>query len=797
MKGQKLFISLLTLVSLGFVSSCKNTSNSTNSNSGSSQNSGSNNSNSGKKSDVTPEEDKGLYAEEDAAHVAQAYKGAFSSGEEGVDHSTISGAERASILGDMEAWGLKNHILGIPLFGDGGWTLMNPRVQGPIGNNYVANYGFGFEREGKIISDLTKDQEANEAYRSYLHEGLSEFNGELNQFDSNNSASSSLLGYISGSLFGQRLVKDGTGGYEKYFEWYSSMADGDPVPVDFDEETKTATTWRVKFRSNDNLTYHTNSTKTVNGTALSSFEGTKITAKDFVNSYRIMLNGNCQNSYASQYATRFVGASDYYKASASTKVFTTEDDELWDKVGIKLIDDDTIEFQFKSECTKSYAMMELSIYPTNESFFKLITEWDSSNYNSKNFGKNATIGSLELTPLDTLLCSGAYTMSKYDVGTGTDNEIVYTRNDTFIDRVLENNNNYEVYAIKGYVFKISSAYGGESGTTSMYNDYLSGKLDTASIPTDKKDDWSGEKAGKYITGNTAITSLQVNSTTAERWQEVFGKNGTNWENQSDYTYDEEKAKAYTVKPVMSNSDFLDGIYFSIDRQTLADSLMANPSSNWLAEAYVMDVNDWVSYDDTAAHKRAVKNYSPETYGYSRAAAQAKFKKAMEDLTASGAYTKGTESNPTVITISLQIAAEKQRSNWATKVKTYIEECFNTSAMLKEGYKLVVDLPTAPATVSDVYGILASGCYDLIWGGISGGTADALGMAGCWVDSWDYGLQMSVGVPTNVDTGEGGIIHDGYSYSFEAMFLAVEYGEPVLIENGAFIGLPEKDEEEEQ
>ena len=164
MKGQKLFISLLTLVSLGFVSSCKKTSNSTNSNSGSSQNSGSNNSD--KKSDVTPEEDKGLYADEDAAHVAQAYKGAFSSGDEGVDLSTISGAERASILGDMEAWGLKNHILGIPLFGDGGWTLMNPRVQGPIGNNYVANYGFGFEREGKIISDLTKDQEANEAYRS-------------------------------------------------------------------------------------------------------------------------------------------------------------------------------------------------------------------------------------------------------------------------------------------------------------------------------------------------------------------------------------------------------------------------------------------------------------------------------------------------------------------------------------------------------------------------------------------------------------------------------------------------------
>lgn len=774
MKGQKIFVSILTLAALGFMSSCKKTNTSSNS-----QNSSTSNNTSSSQTD-----DAGYYAEEDAAHVAQAYKGSFSSGADGVDYSTLNGAERASILGDIESFGLKNHLLGIPLFGDGGWTLMNTRVQGPIGNTYVPNYGFGFTREGKIVSDMTKDQEPNEAYRSYLHEGINEANGEMNQFDSNNSASSELLSYVNAALFGQRLVKDGDGGYETTFEWYASMAAKEPEPLDLDTETNTASKWKITIRSDEDMVYHTASTKSINGTALSSFEGKKITAADFVNAYRIMLNGNCANSYASQYAKTIVGGEAYQKATANAVVFSSEDETAWKNVGVKVLDENTIEVDFLSAMTKSTAMMNLSLAPTNEDFFKLVTDWGKADYNPKNFGKN--VSKYNLTPVDSLLSSGAYTLVKYDVGTGSDGQIVYTRNDNFIDRKLENNDKYEVYAIKGYVYAVKESYKGTSGVTTKYNDWLAGLVDSASIPTDKKDEWAGTKSGKYVTGNTAITALQVNSTDEDRWNEVFGENGTNWLYQKDYSYDAKKASAYKIKPVMSNSDFLDGIYFSINRQELADTLMSNPSSNWLAEAYVMDVEDWVSYDSTAAHKRAVADYAPETYGYNRSVAQAKFTSAMDTLVKAGKYTAGTSTNPTKITISLQVAADSQKTNWGNKVKNYIEDAFN-SVMKSKGFELEVTLPDSPANVSDVYGILASGCYDLCWGGISGGTGDAMGMVGCYVDSWDWSLQMSVGVATNADSGKGGIIHDGYSYSMEAMFAAFEYREPVIITDGVFLG----------
>ena len=149
-----------------------------------------------------PEPEKDIWAEEDLAHVNQAYTGSLTTGSEGIDLSRLSSAERASILGDVEAWALKNHLLGIPLYGDGGWTLLSTRIKTPVGNNYVVGYGFGVAREGKITSGLPADAETNPDYSYFLHEGLAEPVAEgLNPFDSNNSTSSSLISDLTAILY--------------------------------------------------------------------------------------------------------------------------------------------------------------------------------------------------------------------------------------------------------------------------------------------------------------------------------------------------------------------------------------------------------------------------------------------------------------------------------------------------------------------------------------------------------------------------------------------------------------------
>lgn len=739
-----------------------------------------------------PEPEKDIWAEEDLAHVNQAYTGSLTTGSEGIDLSRLSSAERASILGDVEAWALKNHLLGIPLYGDGGWTLLSTRIKTPVGNNYVVGYGFGVAREGKITSGLPTDAESNPEYSNFLHEGLAEPVAEgLNPFDSNNTTSSSLISDLTATLYAQRLVKDGNGGFEKKYEWYPSLAESEPVPGDdYDETTKAAKTWNIKVRNDSQMQFHIKSAKSVGGTALSSFDGKKITAKSFVDAYRILLNKNILNSYASQYIADYEGAEAYNTASENVKVFTTQDDALFANVGIKALDDTTLQFKFKSPQTKTGVYLKTSLSPCDADFFKLISNWSDSNpdnYDPKAYGRNASKLGADFTPKDTFLCSGPYYIDKYESGTGSDSQLVFKRNDNFIDRIKENNDKYEVYAIPGIVYNIKTSYSGESGVLNRYNDWLAKKVDSSSIPQEKKAEWEGEKPGKYNTGNGSVAALQVNSTTPERWDAVFGKNGANWSNPNNpYSYDEAKAKAYVKKPVLSNSDFLDGLYFSVDRVSIADALMANPSSNWLAEAYVMDLDSNVSYDETAAHKRAIKDYLPETYGYNRAVAQSKFKSAMDALVAAGKYQAGTATKPTEIHLGIQLYRETQKTNWGTKVAQMMEETFN-SVCLEKGFKLVIEFPTIPANPMDSYAIIASGCYDLAMGGISGGTADAFGMVGCYLDSFDYGFQLSVGPDTNADTGKNGIKYNGKSMSMQAAFYAIEMGSPVLITDGKFVG----------
>lgn len=731
---------------------------------------------------------EGTWAAEDAAHISEQILGKANSGPEGTNLSGISPADRASLLGDVEAWARKNHLTGIPLFGDGGWSLYKPRVQSPISKNYVNNYGFGILREGKITSPLTADQEPNAEYREYLHLGLPQVDGKINPFDSNNSTASTLLSYISGSLYGQRLVKNNAGGYESRYEWYSRLADGEPEALDWNAATNTATKWRIKVRTGADATnpirYKTKSTKSIGGTAISSFNDTPVTAQDYVDYLRLMLNGKNQYSYAGQYVTRFVGAQAYNEATAGIKVFTPEDDAEWAKVGIKVLDDQHIEIDMTTTMTPTYFKMTNSeITPVNRDFFKLVTGWnDDASFKPLSYGTSSEDSTL--TPADTILSVGPYTLRTYSYGTGSDNEIIYDRNDEWIDRKLENVNGYEVYAIKGVKYNINSAYGGNDGLTVQYNDYLTGKLDASAIPLDKRSEWEGDKPEKYISANATITSLQINSAASDRWEEVFGKDGINWKNQKDYVYDEAKAKAYRVKPIMSNYDFLDGLYFSINRQELADSLMVKPSGDWLGEEYLIDLDSGTSYNSTAAHISAMKDWAPETYGYNLSIAQAKFTSAIDQLLNQELYTAGTPENPTTIKITLQIARENQRANWATKVEGYIEGAFNQVGRPK-GVVLDVELPQAPSQASEVYAIITAGTYDLLWGGISGGTGDAFGMTGVYIDDYNTGLQMSIGAdPKTVDNS---IHYQGYSYSMQGIYYAIARGNAVVIQDGVYTG----------
>ena len=102
---------------------------------------------------------------------------------------------------------------------------------------------------------------------------------------------------------------------------------------------------------------------------------------------------------------------------------------------------------------------------------------------------------------------------------------------------------------------------------------------------------------------------------------------------------------------MSSSDFLDGCFFAIDREKAATASGMSPAYEFFSDAYYIDPQKKVVYNTTQAHKDAVAEYYPETYGYNSEAAATLFTKAINTLLADGTYKAGDKITLTSLWMS--------------------------------------------------------------------------------------------------------------------------------------------------
>ena len=128
--------------------------------------------------------------------------------------------------------------------------------------------------------------------------------------------------------------------------------------------------------------------------------------------------------------------------------------------------------------------------------------------------------------------------------------------------------------------------------------------------------------------------LNFNTASQEYWIYLFGENGTITQTaKEDY---------WVCEPAMQNENFLNGLSYAFDRKTLATTLGRTPSSNYFGSSYLSDPENGVMYNDTQTHKDVMNALMSGTdgYGYNLEKARASFKKASEELIASGAYKAG-------------------------------------------------------------------------------------------------------------------------------------------------------------
>ena len=637
------------------------------------------------------------------------------------NYAAASYAEKEVILGQLEGYVLDNFLGGIPFADNAGNVMYNSRLTLPS-DVYVPGYGFGVG-EGTINTPMTAVQEPETKYAMYYHTWQQTDPGTINYWDGQDSVTADLHALVSSSYWSTKFNEDKTG-----YEWYPSLATtARPIPLNEDENGM-ATKWQVKVRLDSEIVYDTLSTVP----AVAAFKGQEVALADYLTPFKAMLDGQLfrATDLGSQ-TSGFVGVPEYLAAIQKGET------PSWDTVGIQLNETEgAIEFEFRAPKTPFYAMYNLSsslFSPVPAAFLTAIG-------GVVNYGK---------PNIDSILSLGMYTLEEWQ----SDKQLAFKKNPSYFeaDRATHQGYKYTMLADRDVAFQ----------------EFLAGKLDSAGIPPTQLKTYKNDPRTRKTLGDT-VWKLQVNATDEERWEELFGVEGSVYPHAEDAYYD--------VKPVMSNYDFLNGLYFALDRATLADNNGRNPAQAFLSDAYMIDPEAGVSFRSSDTGKALLAERSPETFGFSPGAAGMFFRDAMDALVAEGKYTRGTFANPTEIELTLIYQTVSQVNDEGQIVKQQLESAFNASV---EGFKLVIE-PYATANWRDAYYKPMQGDFDLAFGSISGNTLDPVSFMDTVTSDNRSGFTLSWGVDTNTPTTE--IFYDDVYWSYDALLGAATGG--AVVENGA-------------
>lgn len=664
----------------------------------------------------------------------------------GVKTYTNAGYDnKTEILGKLEKFATENFLTGISLFENGGLVMYNPRITKGT-NNYITGYGFGILSEGSISSPL--ESETVEAWKNYYHSGTSSAPNKINFLNDKGSQVSDYFSYISSSYWGQKMNANKDG-----YDWYPVLAKGEPTPVNPDEYGY-SDTWQFQVKTGkDGLTYDTLSTKENR----KAFKGVGVELEDYLFAFKVLLNQKLGYARGSELAANktsgIFNASKYYEATKEIDISNKEAiDNAFENVGVKIVDKatNTIQIQLLQSVNSFYAKYYLSsgLYePINRDFFLLV---GGDGYGAFKQEDNSS-------PVDNILSLAPYTLEYWE----QDKLVCFKRNPNWVE--FKDESLKDRYKIEGVHIDVITA--AQTDSQAIFNEFLAGKLDAAGIPLAKVTEYKNDPRTTSTKGDS-VFKLNVNSCTPKMWETLFGENGTITKTS--------KANYWDVKPWMSNKNFLRGLSASIDRETYAANRGNIASNNYFSSNYLSNPEEGISYNETQAHKDAIKNSFPDTYGYNREAAIQYFKTAVTELVNAGDLTLGTAKKPTEINIVIEWMTPSDPKDYGEEISSYIESAFNNEAVC--GKKVILKVVNNAGTqdYSDVYyKHLMVGQFDLGFGSISGNALNPIDFMEVLKSDNSSGFTLNWGVDTSEVTSE--IQYDGKCWSYDALWTAANTG----------------------
>ena len=665
--------------------------------------------------------------------------------------SGLSTAEKTKILGIIEAYCVRNGMLGLSLFENGGHVMYNDRIVLPT-ENYITGYGFGVLAEGSIKADL--ESENNAAWKRYYHTTEASDPGSIYYHNDQGSQIGDLYAYMGASYYTNFMNKTKDG-----YDWVPELALSDPVPVGELDANGQSAKWKFEIRQG--LKYNTNSTVADRA----AFNNREVALEDFLTPYKLMFNqanalyrgGEAANATG---ASAIKGAKAYYYATKNAKkgILTNEEADF-SQVGVKAYEEEGkwyFEYELGAPVTMFYARYYISssLYaPVPAEFLNLVGVESFLGYSQDK----------KTTPVDNSLSLGAYTLERWD----TAQQIVFKKNPNYVYADTK-------YKIEGIHVNILTAAGEDKEAN--IKEFLAGKIDSTSIPDTYLAQYKSDPRTKTTTGDS-VFKLNLNALDQESWIKLFGVNGT-------YSQTTEE-NYWKVEPALSNAHFRTALSYALNRNDLATVKGSVPSVNYFSSNYMSDPEKGISYNATQEHKTAVDRLLEGTdgYGYSLELARDYFKMALDELEADGLITPGTSKKPTVITLEIAWMYPIHEEGYHKYIKQYWESAFNDKSVTKGFYEL--DCKFWVGDKSDAgYDKILSGQFDVGFGSISGNPLDPLSFFN--INSTDPSISSNFTLNWAIDTNSvtEALLYGGQRWTFDALYTATQ--ENAIVEKGKLV-----------
>lgn len=662
--------------------------------------------------------------------------------------SGLSAAEKTDILGKFEAYGIRNGMLGMTLYENGGYSLINPRVT--LGSeNYIVGYGFGILPEGRITADLSTEENAD--WKRYYHTVETSDPGSIFYHNDQGSQIGDLFGYMGASYYTTFMneTKDG-------YVWVPELAAADPIAVVPLDANGQSDTWKFEIRSG--LKYNTNSEVEDR----KAYDGTDVAAEDFVTAFKLLLNqanGLYRGTELSNQtgAASIAGAKAYYDATKNApKGIPSDEDYDFSGVGVKLVKEggkDYLQIQLGAKVTPYYARYYISssLYmPIPASFVKLVGVDNLFGFSSDK----------STSPVDNSLSLGAYTLERWD----SDQQIVFKKNPYYAHATTK-------YAIEGVHLNILTA--AQEDKEATIKEFLADKIDSCGIPDTYLAEYSSDPRAKTSSGDSCF-KLNVNALDEETWIKLFGKDGSYSQTSEDNYWE--------VKPVLSNAHFRQGLSYALNRKAFATLKGCVPSVDYFSSNYMSDPENGISYSATKQHKDAIAGLLAGTdgYGYDLELARDYFRMALDELESDGLITPGSVTEPTVIELECAWMYPVHEEGYHKYVAQYWTEAFNDDSVTNGLYELKLTFWTG-ADFMECYDKILGGQYDIGFGSISGNSLDPLSFFN--VNSTDVTISNDFTLNWAFDTNtlHEALVYNGHRWSFDALYKATQ--EQAIVSNG--------------